>query len=297
MNPEIPLDQRIEAHLALLLPTPTPQGAPPTLEEIDAWQRQLLPAARAAEVLAYVACDPVYYQQWYDLRQAAAEPKVPIVWMDVLAVIRNAITQWLRELSNTPMILGGGLATACVLMLVVLLPRPETPEWERILTEDQTTWENLAASPPTAWPWQGNTNKGTGKQSITPEQQSFQVGIKAALATGLTPGPAQLAIMQGLATELGHCTKATAQCTQRQHMIKTLGNWVTLAHLACMQGLADPTQLTQRLIQWATLAKTYNLELWQELLGDGVQANTESPPCTQVREILIMGLLPLNTDE
>ena len=153
MTPSLsdPARERLEAHLALALPAPAPTGTPPTLEEIDAWRRGRLPAARASEVRAYVARDPVYYQQWFELRQAAAEATAPAApaTRAPRPGLRERLAQGLRELWRTPVLIGGGLATALGLVLAVtlLLPGPAPPEWTRLLAEDQARWGSLAGWP------------------------------------------------------------------------------------------------------------------------------------------------------
>ncbi|CAK0772304.1 conserved hypothetical protein [Gammaproteobacteria bacterium] len=286
--------ERVEAHIALALPAPPPIGEPPTLEEIEAWRLHRLTEPRAAEVMSYVARDPMYYQQWFELRQAAAELAAEASQSKVAAWKSrlSSLTRRFSEPLTTPVLLRGGLATAFVLVVAVtlLLPRQETPEWARLLDEDQTRWGSLAGLPTTAWPWRGIVTKGEIGPGPTPEQQSFQVGAREALASlyGTTAeGPA---ILQGLAREPGRCAATDDGCPQRQQAIQALGHWAALAHLACTQGRTDSAQLGQRLAQWSELKMIRQAEPWRTVLGDRPYPEAAAPPCQQVRELLAHAL-------
>jgi hypothetical protein len=248
-------------------------------------------------VRAYVARDPTYYQQWFELRQAAAEstgkaarPR-SATWKDSL----KGLIQRLREFWYAPVLLGGGLASALALiwLVVLLLPLREPSEWSRILDEDQTRWGDLAGAPVTAWPWRGGERRGEARPEITtPEQQSFQFGVRKALTPLFAATPARSTILQGLAREPGQCTAADAACPPRQQAVQALGHWAALAHLACAQGRVDPAQLGQRLVQWGALATIRQSEPWRTVLGEEPHPEAAAPPCQSVRELLAEALLP-----
>lgn len=295
--------ERLEAQLALRLPAPPPRGAPPSLAEIDAWRQGRLTAARAAEVMAYVARDPAYYQQWFELRRAAAEAVAPVArptrgpgvvtWVGPL----RDLARWLGARWPSAALVGGGLATALLVGLAVTTLRPpgQTPEWTRLLDEDQARWGPLAGGPATDWPWRGGVTRdtrGPTAAALTPEQQSFQVGVRTVLAPAFAATPAGPAILQGLASQPGLCAVGDPACRDRQAAAQALGRWAALAHLACAQGRADPAQLGRRLTQWGGLVAAQSLEPWRTVLGDGgAAADDAGPPCERVRGLIAAGLL------
>jgi hypothetical protein len=298
-----PRPERLEVLLALTLPTPPPPGPTPTLAEIEAWQCGRLTDARSAEVLAHVARDPVCYQQWFELRRQAASPVVTTGAPPVASRWRrfmNSLLDRMQEDRRHPALLGGGLATALVLILTVglLAPWSETSEWERMLEEDQARWGTLAGSLSYV-DWVGNIGTTRGEPlptaPFTLEQQSFQAGLRATLASRLDASPEGSAILDGLAHEPGRCpdraTEIDPACHDRQILAQTFGQWTALAYLACTQGQAEPVPLGQRLDQWAALTAARQLDPWQAQLDPNAPM-TADPPCDRIRGLIATALQP-----
>lgn len=122
---------RTLANLALAIDPPRVDavvGAPPSHEELALFLEQKLDATRRAQIMGFLANDETVYSQWMELvdamaaTQSLAQSNVADIKKDEAAAAESLVDKLKSFFGFGPMgLLGGGLATAAVAVLAVLI--------------------------------------------------------------------------------------------------------------------------------------------------------------------------------
>lgn len=272
---EATLDENELVFSALFLLGNPVVGEAPSWQEIADWKRRLLSAERSAEVLSYIANDPVYFQQWLDVNtaehwieeEAADSEQAAIILQpsragDESAQLesRTSLTgsqhdktpgrllssarQWWNTLIDKPLLAYGG-AFAAVVLAVLLAPLlRETGSGGMSGRIDRSLDSYIASNPggSVAAPVRRSTRSLGGllgdvtAQEV--ERHHFADGLRQSLGILLTePDKSWSLWSAGLPEKNMDCDDAAdaATCRAVEADFRAIGQWTLLGFFACQQ--------------------------------------------------------------
>lgn len=221
--------ERLIAILGLLADGEKPVGARPDLKEIQDWHLGNLDEIRTAEIKAHVARDPDCYQMWSEL--LATDEKMK----NEQAVKAQKLIIWKTKIKNWILTTGlawtsGGLATAMVLVLAVILILPEErSDWS---PTDHPIIIDLEAD----WPYSGKSISRGGQISYR-NKIAFQAGISdgITLSTQVNSSWAQALDYLHDTPEVCADDKERAHCEAQNRIMRKTGLHASVLFLACLE--------------------------------------------------------------
>ena len=255
---EYTAQERITVMLGLLADSEAPVGPRPDLKEIQDWHLGKLDEARADEVKSHVARDPACFQLWSELLAAEAtdEHEQPVE-MNWLAQTSKKIKTWMT--TPSPSWVGGGLATAMVIVLAVIIV-PEQRSWS-------PTDEPISVDMEAQWPYLGKSITRGGKLSYR-NKVAFQTGISEGIKLSTQNKQSWAHVLEYLHDTPQVCDDAKDKilCETQAQLMKKTGLHASVLYMACLERETVKT-------------KAYNNAFWQnqtrawETIGEDLNDN------------------------
>jgi len=283
-------EDRLAAVIALLADNEAPIGAKPDLKEIQDWLSGKLNSQRAMEVKSHVARDPDCYQMLSDLHAADNNPPATAnlaFEQSFAALLRKFKSSWHKPLSSV--MLGGGLATAIVVIIVMVLPF------------GNGLWSPLdnpiLARPDVNWPFQ-TFSIARNSPISRHQEQAFKVGIREGIAQTTQGKHGWGIIINTLPAQLPDCQQASSAslCEQQIELLNNIGIHAGVNYLACLDAEQNNAKrFTQNYWSkqkevWPELAKQAQ-EKELELVAQRIKkiSGSKSTQCSALRNLLRIG--------
>jgi hypothetical protein len=284
-------EERLSIMLALLADVDSPQGARPTLQEIQEWHAGRLDEKRAMEVKSHVARDPDCYQLWREIIAAEATVSEEAVkkqsWFIVLiARLKSSLSKPL------PLVLGGGLTAALATMFIVL-----------ILPLLQTAWTPLGDPVDSGiaynWPYQSMSRTRGGELSYQ-QKVALQYGIRLGIENRTYQNNEWTTAMTSLPDKLPTCgqSKDTTMCEQQNRLLKLTGINTGVMYLACLEYQSgkqqvfdqeywhEQSQAWKKLSEQLAQAKLPRLEEIASSIYS--QSDSRDAQCAAIRDVIYL---------
>jgi len=218
---------RLAATLTLIADREAPIGARPDLKEIQDWHLGVLDDARAAEVKTHVARDPACYQMWSELLAAEATAEHAqsdkVNWLIALFA---KIKTWLT--TPTPIWVGGGLATAMVVVLAVIIT-PGNPDWSP--TDNPVNFDREAN-----WPYLGKSISRSGELTYR-NKIALQTGLSDGIRLSTQGNSSWTEALEYLHDMPQSCDDAKDKtvCVSQTRLMRKTGLHASVLYLACLE--------------------------------------------------------------
>ncbi len=224
-------DERLVAMLGLMADDEQPYGPTPSLKEIQDWHLGKLGAERSAQVKTHVARDPKCYQLWRELVEAEQQTHaetLAALQPGLLHRVAKRINAWWQH--PPTLWAGGGVATAFVIVLVVIIGPLTQGPWSP--TDDPIFAEGLEYN----WPYAAMSVTRSGELSYR-HKIALQKGLRNGLVLTTQEQPPWAAAIEQLPSAAQPCNDApsTVQCEKQTKLLIKTGTHAAVLYLACLE--------------------------------------------------------------